>query len=425
MLQLSFILRLLKVFAVQRAGAAAFGFSAVLLGGGVLEESVAADLLLIMFLAKFLHLTNFGATNGYLISKYGAGDAIGTHADSTDGLRDRDYAIGFVLHSLAICIVLIIISAAFAPAYLAGILAYLIVTPLFALEPVLRRRRNFFWSLLPDLVLSVSLLAVSLAAVAGLTFEARAGAGGASVMFLCVLLTMVVSALAFRLSRAKRYCDTTMSYTPLRAYGGILFLGLPAYAGTAFFILASGMDRFFLPLHIEGADRALYLLSYQLTTGAAVFMTALNFVTTVDLGEAHRSASGIQVSALRQKLTLGFAIALPSLLALMIGCMILERTVLTNYEGLTELTMTLAVGLFAFLLTGVVTPALQYMRRQWPLSAAMGLAALLLFTNNLWAMERGYGVNYLAVVTATVLLAYAIFALFFTYTAIRLSGDAN
>lgn len=411
------ILALLRTFAVQRAAVAAVVLATLLFAGAVLEDVVAADLLLIMFLAKFLHMTNLGATNGYLISKY-RGDG-GAELADMDGLSvgDREFVIGFVAQTVVVCSALLVISFVFAQAYLLGIIAYLIISPLLALEPVLRRRRNFFWSLLPDVALSVALLVVSVGYFLGLTLGDPGSSLGPSQLFLFILITFVGGVVRVRLWGWFRHGFGGLKRLPLGAYGRILYLGLPAYAGTAFFILASGMDRFFLPLHIEAGDRALYLLSYQLTTGAAVFISAMNFVTTVDLGEAHHSIHGIPLAALSKKLGFAMAIALPSLGALVIGCLVLERWILTGYSGLTALTAILAAGLFTFFVAGSITPALQYLRRQWPLTIAMGVAAVILFANNIFAMERGLGVTYLATVSATVLSCYALFATMFALSA--------
>lgn len=398
-----------RSYAFQRVLTAAAVFSSLLFGAWAIEQSAYAQILLIIFLGKFLHIANLGATAGFFVSYYGKF----TMFEISTLEAEFRYCILFLSQLLIFFVPAALLSIYTFAQYTPGIMAFILLIPIYVLEPVFRLRRKFYMSLVPDILMSLTLFITAAFSLAenGIFSLSVPGLYLATLGLLALALYLL---LLPRLGVSRQILCRARPLRP-RQYLRLAFLGMPVYLGTALFMLASGLDRFLLPLHVSPAGQAVYMLSYQLATGAMIFLASVNFINTVDLGEAHKSGIALHSSVLQRKLLLSVGLAALSLVAVFAATLVLERFFLVDYDNLLRVTMTLALGLSVFFVAGAVTPILAYLRKQTIMTIVMGIAAGLILLNNIVSIRLGWDILWLSSVTSAVLGMYGILALLYTF----------
>ena len=239
---------------------AALGFAAVTLAALLLPVKIYSVLLKAIFLTKFLQIFNLGAISGYFVSRYTKTGPL-AEGNPKDGPR---FALALFLQFLGLGGVSAALAALFAPTYLPGILCFLLMTPIFAIEPPFRDRGWFFVSLLPDLLISIVLLGLCILSLGqemtpSITF------------FLFALVGLIVPTTGLLVARLVGWAGRK-ELCPLnfRELWVLLGLGGPVYLGTVFFVLASSADRMVFLNHGTDAEIARYFLGYQLAKKAKV-----------------------------------------------------------------------------------------------------------------------------------------------------------
>ncbi|MFG6584651.1 lipopolysaccharide biosynthesis protein [Sulfitobacter sp. 1A12779] len=400
--------QLISSYPVHRTVVAGLTFVAAILAARLLPAADFAALMTAAFMAKCLQLCNLGATNGYFVSRY-SGE--GPLAQDVAG-AERRYLLFFLLQMLALGVVVLAVALWLFPQYRIGALAFLLIAPIFAVEPYLRYRRNFSFSLMPDLLLSIALLTVVALHIA------REETGRTDIPYLSMIaaLTGLVMVLAMRQHLPSK------GAAPLdwRGYGELLALGMPVYVASFLFVATSSMDRLILPLHGADEQVALYFLGHQLSVGAMIFLTAINFINTVNLGEARKQKNGISTQFIFRKLLIAAGVGVASFFTLVAAAVMLEDMFLpSTFEGLTLVVVLLGFAFAVFFVAGSITPLAAYYRRQLPLTFAMGFGALMVSANNLYAYHEGLGAIWLAGGTSIILTLYAAFALFFVLSTVK------
>ncbi|MEQ5814549.1 hypothetical protein J3362_03430 [Marinobacter sp. NFXS11] len=405
------IIQVLSSYSFHRAIVAALSFGASVIGARLLSPDQFSTLVTAAFVAKFLQITNFGAVSGYFVSRYS-----GTESSSTLSVAEEPrFTLIFLAQLTAVGLVVLGVATILVPTYFLGAIAFLFLVPLFVIEPSLRYRRFFSFSLLPELILSIALLAVALTKAAGLFPDSNSGL----YLWIVASLCSVVIALILFKRTTRRFLAEKPSLS-LRKYGKIIALGGPVYLGSALFILASSADRLLFPLYGTDEQIGVYFLAYQLCMGAMIFLTAINFVNTVNLGEARNSAEAFQGKLVSKKMRLAFFVAVGSYSALSIGGVILEAYFLPDsFQDLSKVVFMLGLGLSVFFVSSAVTPIVAYFRRQMPLTIGMAIVALVLVANNGFVYWKGLGPVWLATGTALALALYGIFAVWHTFKVIE------
>ncbi|WP_342630748.1 hypothetical protein [Marinobacter alkaliphilus] len=404
------ITRVLRSYSFHRAIVAGLSFGASLIGAKLLSSDQFSVLVTAAFVAKFLQITNFGAVSGYFVSRYSGTESSGT----LSAAEEPRFILYFMVQLTAIGAVVLGVATLWLPAYFLGAAAFLFLVPLFVVEPSLRYRRLFSFSLLPELILAMGLLAVSLTEAAGLMQDRGADLYFWIVAFLCgVVIALALAKCGSRMLVGKK---SSLSH---KKYAKIIVTGWPVYFGTALFVLASSADRLLFPLYGTDEQISIYFLAYQLCMGAMIFLTAINFVNTVNLGEARKSAEAFKSQLVRKKLRLALLVAVASYSVLGIGGLILEFYFLPDsFSGLSKVVLMLGLGLSVFFVSSAVTPIVAYFQRQIPLTAGMAIVAVVLFINNGLAYWQGFGPVWLATGTALALVLYGFFAIWHTFRVI-------
>lgn len=404
------IIQVLSSYSFHRAIVAGLSFGASVIGARLLSPDQFSTLVTAAFVAKFLQITNFGAVSGYFVSRYS-----GTESSSTlSAAEEPRFTLIFLAQLAAVGLVVLGVATILVPTYFLGAIAFLFLVPLFVIEPSLRYRRFFSFSLLPELILSIALLAAALTKAAGLFPDSN------SRLYLWIVASLCGVVIAFVLVKrnSRRFLCEKPSLS-LKKYGRIIALGGPVYLGSALFILASSADRLLFPLYGTDEQIGVYFLAYQLCMGAMIFLTAINFVNTVNLGEARNSAEAFQGELVSKKLRLAFFVAVGSYSALGIGGIILEAYFLPDsFQDLSKVVFMLGLGLSVFFVSSAVTPIVAYFRRQMPLTIGMAIVALVLVANNGFVYWKGLGPVWLATGTALALALYGVFAVWHTFKVI-------
>lgn len=408
--------RLILSYPLHRAVVAGLSFGAAIIAARVLPTEQFSALMTAAFLAKFLRILNLGAIAGYFVSRYSGDGPLA----SADPRSERRYLGFFLSQMVGLGVIVAAVSVVWLPQYTVGAIAFLLIAGLYVLEPALRYRRNFSFSLAPEFLLSVALIAVLLASLSGISGPAL------FTVYLAVtgFAAIAVTALALRNS-VQDFRGATGGLDG-RGYAGIVRLGGPVYLGSALFLVASSMDRLLLPLYGTEDQIAIYFLANQLAIGSMIFVTAINFVNTVNLGETRQENTHVEPGMVAAKLRSAALVAGGSYLALILGALVLENGFLPeNYSGLTLVVLVLGAGLGLFFTSNAITPIVSYFHRQVPLSIAMGGVAAALAANNAWVYLSQSGAIRLAAGTAVALALYGVYAIWFTFSVLRRQGKGE
>lgn len=398
--------RVFYSYQFHRATVAGLSFGASVIGARYLPTDQFSSVITAVFLVKFLQLFNFGATAGYFVYKYSEQDIDSANEPG----NDRRY-IGFFSLQLLLCGLLsLVVSFLWMPQYMLGSFAFMIFAPIYASEPYLRHRRNFSYSLTPDFVMAIGIFAL-------IAFQKDGQIATFVFLATVALITLAIWLIAMWRQYPSNSCQM---HFDAKQYLSILVLGMPVYLSSGLFLLGSSMDRLLLPLYGTEDQVSVYFLGYQLCVGSMIFVTAINFVNTVNLGETQKGPNKIDADVVLKKLRVATFTATSSFLALLVGAYILETFFLpATFDGLTIIVMTLGAGLSVFYTSNSITPLVAYLKRQMPLTIAMGFVALAMVTNNAWVYWGDYGIIRLAIGTAIALSAYGFFAMYHTFRSIR------
>lgn len=402
---------ILTSYPAHRGIVAGLSFAASIIGARLLSSEQFSTLITAAFVAKFLQIMNLGATSGYFVSRY-SGDE--SRAD-LNSRAEPHFLLYFFAQLTLLGVSILAIVMLWLPEYTLGGVVFLFLVPIFVVEPSLRYRRFFSFSLAPELVLALALLAVALAGTTAVLPNSY------TVSYLLVVACLSVIFILFVISKHSfKIPVTNTSGFGLRSYRHVLTLGFPVYVGSALFLAASSADRLLLPLYGTDEQIGIYFLAYQLCMGAMIFLTAINFVNTVNLGEARKHPAGVNSSMILQKLRFAALVALSSYLTLCFGGVILEAFFLpSSFTGLSRIVLLLGVGLSVFYISNAVTPIVAYFRRQMPLTAAMAVVVLVLLSNNAFVYWQGLGPVWLASGTALAFAFYGVFAIWYTFKTLR------
>lgn len=410
---------LLGSYSVQRVATAGFSFATLLLGARMLPADVYAIILQTAFLAKFLQIMNFGAVSGYLVSRY-SNQAPFEGRD--DLMSEGAFVSAYMLQLLVLCIILGLGSLILVPeyGYAHGFLTFGLMIPILALEPCLRYRRMFFVSLIPDFLLSIALL---LAIVYWWLFQTDTALMALYHIVLGGITICIIHAFWTRREANKITLTAPWAWAKHMA---VLKHGLAVYVASALFLVASSLDRLSLPAFATPQDINTYFLAWQLTVGSMIFLVSVNFVNTIDLGQARQSSSQLNTVLIRQKLLISAAIGAASLVALICGTWMLVQFFLPDtFANLTRIVTIMGAGLAIFYLSNTVTPIMAYIGQQRVLSWAMAGAALVIGLNNVFVYLNTLSLWWLIWGTSITLAGYAIFALICVFRAVHRNQVAD
>ena len=359
------------------------------------------QLAMMAFVGKMMLVGNFGSVSGYIHRYYDQ------HQNAVD---TRGYLGAYLVHLILVALLAYWVSTFAGKIYSLGVLFFALLIPYFIIEPVLRVRRHFYVSLLPDIVISLAICA-SLVIARVFKGELRAD----SLIFLYFVLTLIfLSYLPYlwwicrqwRTLRVDERCRSPIYYLSL------VRTGFPMYLGTVGFLLLQFVDRFFLEQFHSPEALGTYMLAYQLASGATLLLTAQNFVAVVDFGELRRDNRSL-TTALSRRLKSALIVGALSFLILLGISVFLETHFLESYSGLARNAAALGFGLCLFQIAGSVTPIAFYLRRQTVLTLGMFCLVVLSILHNLFVLQLDLFPLWISAFTGLWLSTYGVMGILF------------
>lgn len=401
-INMKFIISMLRGYTGQRLLTAGLVFACALLAAWVLGPALYGQIFLVMFIAKLLLLGNLGSISGYMHGFYKAEQP---PPDS------GNFLISYGMHLSLFACVAIVVGFLVGKVYFLGAICFALLLPFFLVEPVLRVKRLFFISLLPDWVLNLSLLV-------GLFYYLFYGSQGndlEGIIFVFLLALGFFSGVFLFLINWRWGLGRRLALArPMVNYIKLLRIGLPLFAGTAAFSLFLFVDRFFLERYHSAESLGVYMLAFQLATGATLILTSLNFTASVDYGELIKQKKPLGnfiVRRLRQALF----VSAVSVLVLLVGAYILQQYFFQEYYGLIYAALSLGVGLCGFYAAGSVTPIAFYLNKQVFLMKAMFVIVILAISGNIYVVSKGLGYIWISFFSGCWLLSYAFVAVRYVF----------
>ena len=389
---------------IARALTASASFALILIASLVLDTETYSQILAILFLAKFLSILSLGGTTGYFIAKYTDNvRLIGEH--TTEVVFFRYYIIQLMTLSL----ILFLLSSIYIPVYSMPILGFMIIAPLYAIEPLERYRRNFIFSLTPDIVLSKALLFIIVGLYLGLFNN------DIDIIFLSV--GMIMSTIIFTRTylKYKKNDQQVFIKFSFRNYISILKIGIPVYLTSAIYMCVISADRLILMSYATEEVAANYMLSQQLVLGSMIFAAANNFTNSVNLGEEKMYHKQIPKQILIHHLKKNFLITTCSYLLLIGGTyLFVFYTQNKTFHNLPLYTISLGVGYGAFFIAGSISPVVGYYQRQGLLNLMLGASLLVVILCNICVYYYNLSSLILALCTTLILIIYSLAAIKYT-----------
>lgn len=390
----------MRHYALQRVATAGIVTITAIVTARVLGPQRYGDLALFTFLVKFLLIGNLGSVSGYIFRYYHSAK----DSTSCDG-----YLGAYLVHLVFVALVAVIVSFFLDEVYLFAALGFAVLIPYYAIEPVMRVRRRFYASLLPDVV-------ISLAACGSLLVVMVSGIPKTSSTYLISLLALILLSYlpAMYLLRSElAMLRESLSIMNIGIYVRLVAVGVPLYLATIGFMVFLFVDRIFLE-HFHTAEAlGVYLLAYQLAIGATLLLTAQNFVSAIDIGEALQRNRSLR-RVFRKQLGLAAVIAVPAYAGMLLIAYGLETYFLNSYDGLTRTAAALGFGLVLFFSAGSVTGLAFFKARQRVLTFGLFVLVMFALLHNVLVLRVPLDADWVSYFSGALLSAYAIFAILYT-----------
>lgn len=395
-------------FIIQRLVVAGIVFFTSLLLAKILGTDNFGQVAFYMYLIKFFLFSQFGSESGFFYQFY-----------SPAGSLESETYLTFYSFQLWVVALLICLASYFlGGVYFFASLGFALLVPFFAVGPVLRINRIFGATLLPDLIISLTTFAG-----VGVWKLFRFGSTAEnteillfSVLFIIVFYPVVVSMYS-RLG-VRIFLKIIRDQALFNSYLKTVQVGIPLYLATLAYTLLLMVDRFFLEKYYSPQSLSVYMLAFQLVTGASLPLSSQNFVSVIDIGEKNQDGNAMH-KVLRRQLRQSALIGVWAYLGLIAIAVVLEKWYLTGYDGLVLFCAILGLGLILFFISGSVTPIAFYNGRQGFLTKFLFVIVGLSVLHNLWVIYMKWSAMWVAFFTAGSLGLYSVFAIFLSWNIIR------
>ncbi len=397
-------LRFLASYPAQRVATAGVVLLSSLFAARVLGAALYGELAFFVFITKTMLLGNLGAISGFLVHYY-------TRDIVTQETLAVKFNRAYTIHLLALAAICLLVGIWTGPVYGFAAIGFTVLIPYFVLEPQARIQRKFYVSLIPDLVLSFAVIGGTITYFLSL----RSSMNPWPVLWVGLVWVVVLSvALAWAMWPSLRSLEMRVQQSDWTSYRRIIAVGMPRFMATCAFTVYLMVDRVFLERYYEREELGVYILAFQLATGASLLLSAQNLVSGIDIGEAiHKSE--VSQDLLRHLLTRSLGIGGLGLGSVAVLSYLLEHHFLTGYSGLFQATVVLSVGLVAYLAAGNLAELAFYRGAHRPLVVGLFVLLGVGVTYNLLNMFAFHGtVSSLSMFTGCALLAYACISILYT-----------
>lgn len=345
-----FISKLKASFLLQRIIAAVFVFFTGLLAAKILGTEFFGILYLTVYGGKILSLLSFGIQSGFLHQFY--------LTNAPKGASDSKFLLSYSAHLVFISILLLLFVVFFGfHKYTYPVIYFIILIPIYLIEPIARTKRVFFVSILPDVIGAASVLTL-------LIFAQSVDFVYWHLIFIIASLFFSIISTVFFVKLCKISYISPAKHTFkywFKYYFSLLNSGMPLYVGTGLYLLYSAIDRIFIEEYFSNADLSMYTLSFQLASASTLILSALNFTGSINFGERINDRSSLQLlctsNLKKSSVWAVFGVLFATLSAKILGFF------LEDYNGTVLCTFALSIGLAIFFVSGSITPVLFYLNK--------------------------------------------------------------
>jgi O-antigen/teichoic acid export membrane protein len=396
-------------FIAQRGMAACVSFATTIVVARLAGPAQFGRVAFFIFLTRLLLCGRLGAEQGYVLC---------TSQKTSSRLLDCPFTRFHAMQLVIVALFFMAVSLYVDTVYLYAAIAFLLLVPFHAIEPACRVNQRYSAALIPDLIVNLTLLlSVS---IGFLVSSANALSSNAIILRSIAMIPVsyaILPPLLRGLSPSGRM-HSQISWASLTDYLSILRLGLPAYLAGVFFSLFLLTDRSFLKSFYPADWLGVYMLAYQVSVGCCLPLIAMSFTSCVEIGRSlslDGNAKQVFSSYLRRAVGAGAAA-----FALIVSIsFILETQFLKRYEGLTQISVVLGLGLTAFHASASVTPIVFHRGKQLTLTLALVAALVLLVVGNIVLAYFSPSLLRLVTCTAFWLGGYAFFSAWLAWKTAR------
>ncbi|MCL5260312.1 MAG: hypothetical protein M1561_01315 [Gammaproteobacteria bacterium] len=400
---------MINSFVVQRILSTGFVFASSLLMAKILDPAVFGQVAFAMYLVKLFLTGQLGSESGFLFNSYVRQNNIPHFA----------FILFYSIQLLFIAVVVYFSSVFMGNVYAKSAVFFVLLIPFFTLNPILRVKKLYYATLLPDVLICFAVLA-------GVLFN-KYCASFFSVTFNTIMwysfgfLILSYPLLVFFIKKVGLVIGfrDIISRKTLKIYFDILCDGFPMYMGTLAYAILLAIDRFFLERYHNFSALGLYTLALQLSLGASLPISSQNFINVIDIGEKKREDAAMR-GILLDNLKRAFIAGVIFYVILLVASFVLEKYFLIKYPGLCKVTAGLGLGVILFFISGSITPIAFYNREQKALTAFLFAIVLLTIIHNWIILLLRAPQIYAAYCTSFWLAVYSLFAIWYTYKKITL-----
>ncbi|MDR3442137.1 MAG: hypothetical protein P4L65_03880 [Legionella sp.] len=309
-----------------------------------------------IFFIKSLPAMNLGISYGFIFHSY----------STTHKAYEASYISGYFLISL---IALIIGSVLVSP-YIG--LFGLMLLAIFILEPVLKMKRIFLFSLFPEFFLiSSCALSYSLWGDTGVKY--------AALVFVILLTQVGFTIYLYRKlivqSLTLRKKNLTLSWKQTR---DLMFKGYTSYLYqlALFFFLFT--DRYFLHQYYPDKILGVCMLAFQLCQASLYIMSSWNFSSIIEIGELIK-ANELSLSLIVKKLLKTAVVGILPLIVVYFVLLQIESIYFKDYPDLSLVFAVIASGLYFSNLASSISPILFFFEKQLASSCILFACVFVVF----------------------------------------------
>lgn len=368
---------------------------------------------IIIQIAALMPFVALGSSTGYVYSYFKAADV------SLDQYYISGALVQYVFGSFLAAAFLM----AFKPYLTIAVTLFLIQTPYFITEPMLRVRNRFAIAVLGRGVSSLMILAL---ASGWLVTHKSAGqprmelstAIGIMVLgnlfgYAAYYLTVAFS--GYLVVRPRALFEACLQRGNWSDYWRkVLRPGIPMNLSTVLLLAFSSVDRLFIEHYRQPAALSVYSLSWQLSQGVLLMLASLNLISGVRLGERlSTDSSGVLVELYRQFRITSIA-GVGAFALLLAGTSVLTMTVYPDYHDLLLLTALLGIGYIAMSVVGSITSLLVYERRITTLNLGYAVILLASLIGNVIVIKYNLWYGAPAILSSTALIVLSVWLAIYT-----------
>lgn len=356
---------------------------------------------MIVFISKTLLIGNLGSVSGFIFHHYSPLDLEKKNDPNTN------FAILYGAHLFIVGLFSLVLSSFLGKEYFFGAIGFMILIPFYVVEPLQRIKRKFISSLYPEIILSLSTIFTSL-----IIAYCKPNLFEKSSELLIIMILCITSAGLLIFQNKKKLAGIILKEKKNLSfciYAKNIKTGFPLYSCTFAFLLLLSVDRIFLNRYHSPDTQANYFLAYQFALGSSLLLSAQNFISGIDIGEAYQQGR-MSLNLFMKKIIFGALLAAFGFFAMIISIIFLNKFYFKSGSELIKSSAALGLGLSSFYISGNVSGFAFFKQRQIPLTIGLFIAVLVAIVYNIIIVKYQLPSIWISYFNGATLFTYAILA---------------